>query len=365
MAERLAATAPRDLRWGLAGRDRGRLDRVRAHLGVDVPVLVADAHDRADMRRLAGRTRAVVTTVGPFIEHGDAVVAACAETGTDYLDATGEPEFVDRTWLRHHRTAQRTGARLVHACGFDSVPEDLGTLHAVQLLPAGVPVVMSGYVSASGALSSGTVRSAVTAMSRARQARAVHRERRAQEGLPDGRRVRSSAGRAGFDRDVGAWVLPLTTLDPLVVGTSARALARFGPDFTYRHHAVAPSAGAALGVASGVAGAYVLAQLPATRQMLLRLGRSHGGPDLGERTVGWFRVRFVAAGGGRRVVTEVSGGDPGYGATSVMLAEAALCLLRDEVPDIAGQVTTAMAMGDALRVRLDRAGIRFAVLEST
>ena len=329
-----------------------------------MPVVVADVHDRAEMRRLAGRARAVVTTVGPFLEHGDAAVAACAETGTDYLDITGEPEFVDRTWLRHHGTALRTGARLVHACGFDSIPEDLGTLHAVQQLPAGVPIVVRGYVTASGALSGGTVTSAVVAMSRARGAQQVHRERRALEGVPAGRRVRSSAGRAGYDRDVGAWVLPMTTLDPLIVGTSARGLPRYGPDFTYRHHALAPSAAAALGIAAGVAGAYALAQLPSTRRLLLQAARSRRGPDLGQRAVGWFRVRFLTAGDDRRVVTEVSGGDPGYGATSVMLAESALCLLRDELPDTAGQVTTAMAMGDALRVRLDRGGIRFAVLES-
>ena len=102
----------------------------------DVEVLVADATDPAALADVARRARVVITTIGPYLEHGGPLVAACAEAGTDYVDLTGEPEFVDQTYLAHHQTAVRTGARLVHACGFDSIPHDLGAYFTVQQLPS-------------------------------------------------------------------------------------------------------------------------------------------------------------------------------------------------------------------------------------
>ena len=123
-ADYLAAHAPDGLRWAIAGRNADKLEAVRQRLGrlFDVQVLVADSTDPAALADVARRARVVVTTIGPYLQHGGPLVAACAEAGTDYLDLTGEPEFVDRTYLAHHQTAVRTGARLVHACGFDSIP---------------------------------------------------------------------------------------------------------------------------------------------------------------------------------------------------------------------------------------------------
>ncbi len=363
-AEYLAAHGSGATRWAVAGRDRSKLEALRDRLGVDVQLLQADVSDRASLRRLAEASRVVVTTVGPYLRYGEPVVAACAEAGTDYIDLTGEPEFVDRMYVRHHATAQRTGARLVHACGFDSVPHDLGALFTVQHLPQQGPIRLRGYVSASGRPSGGTVDSAVTSFSRFRQAAAAHAERRRAQPSGGNRRVRAVMGRPGYDRDVGAWVLPLPSIDPQIVASSARALDRYGPDFSYSHFVAVgnPAAAAALGAVT--AGTFALAQLPATRKLLLRLRPSGAGPTAQQQKEGWFRVRFIGQSGQRRVVTEVAGGDPGYGETSKMLAESALCLANDALPEAAGQLTTAVAMGDALRARLQRAGISFRVLQS-
>ncbi|MBM0239384.1 saccharopine dehydrogenase NADP-binding domain-containing protein [Micromonospora sp. ATA32] len=154
-AEYLAAHAPVGTRWALAGRDGGRLRALRDRLGVDAGVVEADVADAGSLRRLAEAGRVVITTVGPYIRYGEGVVAACAEAGTDYVDLTGESEFVDLTYLRHHATAERTGARLVHACGFDSIPPDLGALFTVQQLPEGQPIRMRGYLSVSLGYSDG------------------------------------------------------------------------------------------------------------------------------------------------------------------------------------------------------------------
>jgi short subunit dehydrogenase-like uncharacterized protein len=159
-------------------------------------------------------------------------------------------------------------------------------------------------------------------------------------------------------------VVPLPTIDPQIIVRSARALPEYGPDFTYRHVIAVRSPLTVVALAVGVGGAFALAQLPPTRALLLRARPAGTGPDAAQRARSWFRVRFLATAGDQRVTTEVAGGDPGYGETSKMLAESALCLARDELPSTAGQVTTAVAMGAVLRARLERAGISFQVIDS-
>jgi short subunit dehydrogenase-like uncharacterized protein len=364
-AEYLAAHAPARMRWALAGRNREKLAALRDRLGVDVAILSADITDPGSLRGLAEASRVVATTVGPYIRYGEPLVAACAAAGTDYVDLSGEPEFVDLMYLRHHATAERTGARLVHACGFDSIPHDLGALFIVGQLPPGEPIRLRGYLSGGGVISGGTLVSAVTGFARFRRAAAVHRERRRAQPRGEQRRVRAVSGRPGYDAGAGAWVLPLPTIDPQIVVRSAGALDRYGPDFSYSHFLALSSPLTAAGLTAAAAGTFALAQLPPTRNLLLRMRPAGSGPTPAQREKGWFRMRFVGESGDRRVVTEVAGGDPGYGETAKMLGESALCLAYDPLPPTAGQVTTAVAMGDVLRVRLERAGISFRVIDDS
>ncbi|MGY2700432.1 saccharopine dehydrogenase family protein [Nocardioides sp. HB32] len=362
-AEYLARHAPAGLRWALAGRNPARLEAVRDRIGVDVPLLHADTSDPASLADLAASTRVVITTVGPYLEHGEPLVAACAEAGTDYVDLTGEPEFVDRVYLQHHATAERTGARLVHACGFDSIPHDLGAMHCVQELAASGPVRMRGVVRTGATASGGTIHSALGQFSRARQMRAVMQERRRAEPRPEGRRSRAVSGKPHRDPLLKYWLLPLPTIDPFVVARSGAALPAYGPDFSYSHYAGTRTLRYAVGGAVGVAALFGAAQVPPVRNFLLGRVPQGEGPDEGRRAKSWFRVDFVGEGDGRTVHTRVSGGDPGYTETAKMLAESALCLALDDNPPTAGQVTTAQAMGDNLLARLQAAGIRFEVIE--
>jgi saccharopine dehydrogenase (NAD+, L-glutamate forming) len=166
-------------------------------------------------------------------------------------------------------------------------------------------------------------------------------------------------------REQSFWAVPLPTIDPQIVKRSAAALERYGPDFSYGHYAAVKRLPVALGTAGGVGALFALAQLPPARNWLLGRMTSGDGPSPELRERSWFKVRFTGEGGGRRVVTEVAGGDPGYGETAKMLAESALCLATDDLPPTAGQVTTAVAMGDALIERLRRQGITFELLESS
>jgi short subunit dehydrogenase-like uncharacterized protein len=175
--------------------------------------------------------------------------------------------------------------------------------------------------------------------------------------------VRGVPMRPTRERSLALWGMPAPTVDPLVVLRSARALERYGPDFTYGHYLGFKRLPTMVGLAGGVGALFALAQIPPARTWLLGRMSPGDGPTAEQREKAWFRARFVGTGGGKRVVTEVSGGDPGYGETAKMLAESALCLAFDEVPSSSGQVTTAVAMGDALTERLIAAGITFAVVE--
>lgn len=168
-AEYLAAHAPEGLRWAIAGRDEEKLARLRERLSGAPDVLLADVADPASLRELARGARVVATTVGPYILYGEELVAACADAGTDYLDLTGEPEFVDLMYVRHDARARETGARLVHACGFDSIPHDLGAYFTVRQLPEDVPLRVDGFVRAQAMFSGGTFASALTQFARGRQ----------------------------------------------------------------------------------------------------------------------------------------------------------------------------------------------------
>ena len=366
-AEYLARHVPAGTRWALAGRSQAKLEEVRRRLGpefADLPLVGADVGDPESLRLMAEASRVVISTVGPYIRYGEPVVAACAGAGTDYVDLTGEPEFVDRMWLGYRDRAVETGARLVHSCGFDSIPYDLGVQFTVEQLPEGVPISVEGFMRANAAISGGTYQSTIEILSRLRSGRAVAAERRRAEGSSNGRRVHGVSGRPHPDEFAGGWVVPFPTIDPLTVLRSARALERYGPDFSYSHYAVVGPLPMMVGLCTGVGVAAGLAQIPPAREVMLKLMSSGDGPSVEKRAKSWFRVRFRArAGDGTTVRTEVSGGDPGYDETSKMLAESSLCLAFDDLPDLRGQLTPAVAMGDSLRRRLVAAGIKFEVLD--
>ncbi len=284
-AEYLARHAPADCRWALAGRNVGKLENVRAQLAAIDPALStlklldADSSNPASLRAIAADARVIASTVGPYIVHGEPLVAACAEAGTDYLDLTGEPEFVDTMYLRYHEQAQRSGARLVHACGFDSIPYDIGAYYTVLQLPEGVPLTVHGYVEASGRPSGGTAHSALTAFSRFPSLIAAARERKRAEPALTGRSVHAGAGLPHRAAATGGWALPMPTLDPQIVGRSARALDRYGPDFRYTHCASVPHLWTAAGLAAGVGGLVALAQVPPARNALLKRMPQGEGPS--------------------------------------------------------------------------------------
>jgi short subunit dehydrogenase-like uncharacterized protein len=306
--------------------------------------------------------------VGPFARYGEPVVRACVEEGAHYVDITGEPAFVDLTLEAYDEMARERGVRVVSCCGFDSIPHDLGVMFTVQQLPKGVPLKVEGFVQARGSFSGGTWTSAIEAFANAREqlgkARANGGGGYGDDGDP--RQVRGIRPRPRYESAVKGWVAPFPTIDPQVVLRSARMLDEYGPDFRYGHYVrVGTLSKLAVG-ATALGGLVALSQIAPARELLLKVRQSGEGPSESQRAASWFHVTFVGEGGGKRVITRVSGGDPGYDETAKMVSQAAMCLAQDgpKLPDRAGVLTPATAMGQPLLDRLEAAGIRFAVLEA-
>jgi saccharopine dehydrogenase (NAD+, L-glutamate forming) len=355
------------LRWGIAGRDVTALERLAAKLPDTPTVVRVDVTDVASLDEMAKRTRVLATTVGPYARLGVDVARACAQHGTHYADITGEEGFVRTLEREIDATARETGATMVVCCGFDSVPHDLGVRFAVSHLPDDHDVVVRGYVRASGRMSGGTARTALDTLSEA--SRTPEDPSSYEDGVRPAGRLMLGTHRP---RELGGWAVPMPTVDPLIVLRSARVLPGYGATFNYGHFAHLRRTATLVGAGAGLGTAALAARTRPGRALLERMLPSPGeGPDAQTRAAGRFTVLLIGAAYGPReeedvrVVARVRGGDPGYGETSRMLAEAALTLAGDERPDVAGVVTPAIGLGAPYQRRLETAGMRFELVSRT
>lgn len=386
-AAHLAASAPPGARIALAGRDRERLAAVRAGLperAAGWPLLVVDVEDRPALDRVVAATRALATTVGPYARHGLPVVEACAAAGTHYADLSGELGFVRAAIDAADARGRATGARLVHACGYDSVPSDLGVhlLHrAAAADGAGGLVDVHALAVARGGVSGGTIASLLGEVDAARtdpRVRRLHADPYALS--PDRDAEPGGAQPSPFApprRLRGRWVAPFV-MAPFNTKVVRRSNAltgwAYGRELRYAEHVDAGRGPAGLTTALAVTAATALGgaalALPPTRALAGRLLPAAGdGPGEHTRRAGWFRHRFLATTtSGRTYAARVqASGDPGYAATSVMLGQAALALALDgdALPDRAGSLTPATALGDVLAERLRAQGFRLEAVATT
>jgi saccharopine dehydrogenase (NAD+, L-glutamate forming) len=362
-----ARAAGTRLRWGIAGRDTRALERVAAALPGDPTVIHADVTDPVSLDAMARRTRVLATTVGPYARLGVGVARACATNGTHYADITGEEGFVRTLEGEVDATARATGATMVVCCGFDSVPHDLGVRFAVERLPDEYDIVLRGYVRASGRMSGGTARTALETLSGATPV--PPRVAIDDTGIRPVGRLALGTHRP---RELGGWAVPMPTVDPLIVLRSARTLPGYGATFNYGHFAHLRRTATLVGAGTGLGLAALAARTRPGRTLLERLLPAPGeGPDESTRAAARFTVLLIGVAHGPReeddvrIIARVRGGDPGYGETSRMLAEAALTLASEERPDVCGVVTPAIGLGAPYQRRLEASGMRFEIVQRT
>jgi short subunit dehydrogenase-like uncharacterized protein len=383
VAQHLAGHAPAGTRIALAGRSEAKLAEVGRRLGVDWPIIVADAADTAALERLAASTRVVLTTVGPYAKYGHPLVRACAAAGTDYVDLTGEVLFARQSIDDNHELARKTGARIVHSCGFDSIPSDIG----VHVLDKQVKADGAGELtdttlvvtSMRGGASGGTIDSMRHQLDVVKRDPRLRKLAASPYSLTPDRAAEPDLGRQS-DADT----LRAADVDPKLRGTLApfvmasyntRVVRRsnalrgwaYGRAFRYRE---AMSVGAsplspvlAAATKIGLGALMVGLSLPPTRYVLDRVLPKPGeGPSEQARNSGHFTIDLFAntTSGVRYTARVKAKGDPGYAATAVMLGESALALVHDRdalPPSEGGVLTPATALGDALVARLVAAGL--------
>jgi short subunit dehydrogenase-like uncharacterized protein len=377
----LAEHAPDGVRIGLGGRSEEKLARVRAELGAaaaEWPLVTADSSDADALKALAARSRVVATTVGPYRQYGMPLVEACAAAGTDYADLTGEVLFIRDAIDRCHGQAQASGARIVHTCGFDSIPSDLGVLllHEAAKADGAGELEDTTYVvrGLKGGASGGTIASMKGMIDDVRADPALRKVADDPYALSPDRPAEPDLGRESdlrmpvYDDELGTWLGPfvMAAINTRVVRRS-NALQGwgYGRRFRYRETmAMGPGVAGrakATALSTGLGALVGGLSLGPTRAVLDRFLPSPGeGPSDEARAKGFFKIDIHArtSTGARHVCHVAAKGDPGYAATAVMLGESALCLAldRDRLPDRSGVLTPAAALGVPLVERLRAAG---------
>ena len=367
-----------EVTWAIAGRNQQKLDALRRDLNrPELPIVIADSADPASLAAMAANTKTLISTVGPYAKFGTPVLEACAQEGTHYCDLTGEAQWMAEVYERIDPIAKASGARLVHCCGFDSIPSDLSVFflqkHFKERFGHYATHVTGRMGRAAGGVSGGTVASLMYVAEQASKDPVI-KERIMDPyalypaGVAKGQDGPDQAGIA-WDDNFESWTGPfvMAAINTKVVRRShALAGMPYGAEFRYDESQLCASRAKALLSAGGLGAVMAGTFFSPTRALLKKLLPDPGeGPSEATRTNGFFEFWAHGTDGYNTLKVKVAGQrDPGYGATSRMLAQAGLCLAQDELSVGGGIWTTASAMGDALLARLPSVDIHFSVVES-
>lgn len=356
------------LKWAMAGRSAEKLAAVRDEIGApaSTPLVIADADDPDSIQTMVASTKVVLTTVGPYQLYGSDLVATCAKAGTDYVDLCGEPPWMRQMIEAHEETAKQSGARIVFSCGFDSIPFDLGVhfLQAAAREKFGKPMsrVRGRVRRMQGTFSGGTAASLKATMAAAARDPSILELLRDPYSLAPGAKgpEQPRGTKPIYDEVIESWcapfiMAPINTRNVLrsnfITGYS------YGDDFVYDEMFVAGPGEKGEAIANAIAN---------DDSMSKEGGPKPGeGPGKEEREAGFYDVMFVGTDGDNRITAAVTGDkDPGYGSTSKMISECAVCLVQDDLDTGGGIWTTAPAMGDQLIKRLvANAGLTFDIID--
>ncbi|MBW7469906.1 saccharopine dehydrogenase family protein [Marinobacter sp. F4218] len=377
----------KSVNWAIAGRSETKLNTLKEELGKDakeLPVILADASDERALQAMCGQTRVIISTVGPYALYGEPLVQACVRTGTDYCDLTGEVQWIRKMVDRYEDEAKASGARIVHSCGFDSIPSDMGVWFlqekAEQTFGAPCRDVRMRVKVAKGEFSGGTVASLMNAVKEAAADSKLRKELANPFSIcPPEHRSKTrqpSLKGAEYDKTFDVWLAPFVmgAINTRIVHRSnALQNARYGKEFTY-DEAMMAGRGikgrlAAYGITGGLGAFLTASALKPTRWLVEKFVPKPGeGPSPAAQKAGFYDLRFVGrTEDGKTIITKVTGDrDPGYGSTGKMLGEAGMCLAFDVPAEKEGGFWTPSSLLDgSLMERLtSKAGLTFDVLET-
>ncbi|MFT5193495.1 MAG: short subunit dehydrogenase-like uncharacterized protein [Candidatus Promineifilaceae bacterium] len=367
------------LKWAMAGRNRAKLEAVRDEVADDsVALITADSNDEASLDAMTVRTKVILTTVGPYGKYGSKLVAACVKNQTHYCDLAGEVPWMRQMIDAHHEAAKANGTKIVHTCGFDSIPSDMGVFYtqkqAVEQTGHPAKTINMRVKAFKGEISGGTYASLGDAMEKASKDKSQFKtliepyslNPEGEQSGPDKRDLQSVV----YDEISRSWIYPF-----IMAGINTKVVRRsnalggypYGKEFGYDEAIL--SGDGMMGRVKGISAASVLGivMLAKPGSLLKKavdwyLPEPGEGPDKAKRAAGFYNMRFYATlHDGSVVVGKVTGDmDPGYGSTSKMMAECGVCLAKDETPDVAGVLTPSIAMGEPLLKRLEEnAGLTF------
>ena len=369
-----------NLKWAMAGRNQEKLENVRASIAdTSVPIVVSDSSDEASIKQMVLRTKVICTTVGPYAIYGSKLVAACVENKAHYCDLAGEVQWMRQMIDKHQEAAQANGVKIVHSCGFDSIPSDMGVYFIQREAKAQkgqrAKKISMRVAAMKGGLSGGTYASLSKVMEQAQQDKSIYKVLTNPYGLnPTDQQEgedRPDLMSVVFDKTSQSYVGPFIMAGintKIVRRSNALSNYSYGKDFRYDEATL--SGKGFKGKMRGILAAIPLMFMTAKPKSVLKsianklLPKPGEGPNKEQRENGFYNLRFyVTLEDGSSAMGKVTGDkDPGYGSTSKMLGETAVCLAVDELPKISGVLTPSVAMGDALLQRLEQsAGLTFSL----
>ena len=371
--------------WAIAGRDEEKLNELQSKLASKVDIIIANSDDAASLDKMTKQSQVIISTVGPYLKYGEPLIKSCVNNGTDYVDLTGEAIFIKDMMDKYQDAAKQSGARIVNSCGFDSIPSDLGVYFTQQKAEGkfgnACDVIHMRVKAAKGGLSGGTIASMATIFEEVSQ----DKSRRKQVANPyllnddkDAPNVRqANVSKPEYDYEHRRWLAPfvMASINTRIVHRSNQLLGyEYGRDFKY-DEAMWMKDGvkgklSSYAMSAGLLGFATAMMIKPSRELLSKhvLPKSGSGPSKEEQENGYFDIRLFGQTASNDIInTKVTGDkDPGYGSTSRMLSQAALCLAQDiSKDDVGGGFwTPASAMGDSLIERLEaHSGISFEIVE--
>ena len=389
LAEFLSANKDKsgsEINWAIAGRDQKKLNELQSKLASKVDIIIANSDDAASLDAMTEQTQVIISTVGPYLKYGEPLIKSCVDNGTDYVDLTGEAIFIKDMMDKYQEAAKQSGARIVNSCGFDSIPSDLGVYftqkQAEAKFDSACDVIHMRVKAAKGGLSGGTIASMATIFEEVGQ----DKSRRKQVANPyllnddkDAPNVRqSNVSKPEYDSEHKRWLAPfvMASINTRIVHRSNQLLGyEYGREFKY-DEAMWMKDGikgklTSYALSAGLLGFATAMMITPSRELLSKhvLPKSGSGPSKEEQENGYFDIRLFGQTANKdSITTKVTGDkDPGYGSTSRMLSQAALCLAQDiSKEEVKGGFwTPASAMGDKLLARLEKhAGLSFDVIDS-